>query len=88
MRLLRAYPENAPLLRTGELRDSISSRVVEGETAVDIGSTDKVSKFHEFGTVNIPPRPIFATLVQENHEEATRIVATWTARSMGGTVDD
>ena len=84
----QGYPEDAPLLRTGELRDSISSRVVEGDTAVDIGSTDKVSKLHEFGTVKMPPRPVFATLVQENHEMATRIVAKWAARSMGARIDD
>lgn len=49
----------APLLRTGQLRDSIESSV-DGLTGV-VGSTDKVAIYHELGAAlaryEIPPRP-------------------------------
>jgi phage gpG-like protein len=50
------FEPNAPLLRTGELRDSISHQVVSDDE-VEIGSDSKVALFQEFGTSTIPPRP-------------------------------
>lgn len=60
----QGHPANAPLLRTGELRESISHEV-EGHT-VTVGSTDEVMVYHEFGTHKMPPRPVFQTLCAEN----------------------
>lgn len=50
------YKQNAPLERTGEMRDSISHES-QGNEAV-VGSTDEKMVWHEQGTVHIPPRPV------------------------------
>lgn len=47
-----------PLLRTGELRDSIRMEIEGLEMAV--GSHDKVAASQELGTARIPPRPFLA----------------------------
>lgn len=49
-------PDFEPLLRTGEMRDSIkgASRGLVGV----IGSDDPVLFWQELGTVTIPPRPV------------------------------
>src|SRR5574340_1454777 len=49
------YPVDAPLLREGDLRDSIEHEV-EGLEAV-IGSKSEIAEYQEFGTEHIPPRP-------------------------------
>jgi hypothetical protein len=54
-RVALGYSANDPLLRTGELRDSIG-HVVEGDVGY-VGTNDPVAPFHEFGTSRIPPRP-------------------------------
>ena len=50
-----------PLLRTGELRESISHRTSGNEA--EIGSSSQVALYHEFGTSRMPPRPIFGQAV-------------------------
>lgn len=55
-RVRQGFPEDEPLLRTGDLRDSIS-RHVEGLEAA-VGSTDETMVFHEFGTSKMPARPV------------------------------
>jgi hypothetical protein len=51
-----------PLLRTGEMRKTISgSSESTGEGAQGaIGSTSGIAAFHEMGTSRMPPRPVFA----------------------------
>ncbi len=58
------YPAGAPLLRTGELRDSIS-HTTKGDRTV-IGSTDQRMVYHEFGTNRIPPRPVLGPALFRN----------------------
>ncbi|WP_042298954.1 hypothetical protein [Paraburkholderia kururiensis] len=59
-RLAHGFTENDPLLRSGEMRDSIG-RTVRGLEA-EIGSTSDIMVYQELGTVNaahpIPPRPV------------------------------
>lgn len=53
---------NKPLLETGELKRSISTRVVRSQMAVHIGTNNKKAEFNEYGSGGvhpIPPRPIF-----------------------------
>jgi phage gpG-like protein len=69
------YPQDAPLLRTGGLRGSISSRLVDHGEAVEVGTVSKAAVFHEFGTSKMPPRPVFAPLVSENVVEIHGILA-------------
>lgn len=53
-RVRQGFEENEPLLRTGEMRDSIH-HVVDYESAV-IGSDDEKAEWQELGTNRIPPR--------------------------------
>jgi HK97 gp10 family phage protein len=53
----KGYDVPAPLLRTGELRDSITHEVLAAELAVVVGSTEKIAAYQELGTSRIPPRP-------------------------------
>lgn len=54
-RVRKGFTANDPLLRSGELRDSISHEVASHEAV--IGSTSDVAVFQEMGTDKIPPRP-------------------------------
>lgn len=59
----RVFVSPAPLLRTGELRNSITF-IVEG-LILAVGSTDKVAAYQEQGTSHIPPRPFLRPSVIE-----------------------
>jgi phage gpG-like protein len=53
----RGYAPNEPLLRTGEMRDSITHEITKyGEEAI-VGSTSEIALWQELGTNKIPPRP-------------------------------
>jgi len=64
------YPENEPLLRSGELRDSISHGVEE--LTATIGSTSDIMVYQEFGTPTIPPRPVLGPAAEANHDTILR----------------
>lgn len=55
-------PPDNPLLRTGELKDSITfgSAGLVGY----VGSSDPKAAFHEMGTARMPPRPIYALAME------------------------
>ena len=53
------YPEDEPLLREGDLRDSIGHAVDEVALEGGVGSADPKMVFHEFGTSKMPARPVF-----------------------------
>lgn len=64
-----APPDN-PLLRTGEMRDSISGRVTmkgigKALSVIEVGSTDPVALYQEMGTDTIPPRPFIRPAIVE-----------------------
>lgn len=73
------YPVDAPLLREGDLRDSIEHEV-RGNEAV-IGSKSDIAAYQEFGTATIPPRPFIGPAAFRNHEKIKRILG---AAVMGG----
>lgn len=54
-RVRQGYSEDEPLLRSGELRDSIQSEVV-GLAAI-VGTKSEIGLWQEVGTSHIPPRP-------------------------------
>lgn len=54
-RVRQGYSEDEPLLRSGELRDSIQSEVV-GLAAI-VGTKSETGLWQEIGTDRIPPRP-------------------------------
>lgn len=66
------YPVDAPLLRTGELRESITHET-HGFVAI-IGSKSKIMEYQEFGTKNIPPRPVIGPAAVRNQENIQKIV--------------
>lgn len=53
------YPVPAPLLRDGDLRDSIESEVETSGLVVTgiVGSTDPIAVYFSTGTSRMPPRP-------------------------------
>lgn len=71
-RVARGYPPDEPLLRTGELRDSISGRV-DGRSAV-IGSGSRIAFWQELGTSRMPARPFLGRAVAQRGEPAARRV--------------
>jgi len=86
------YPLDAPLLASGDFRDSIKSQTI-GLKAV-IGSDDPVGVYHELGTDKMPPRPVFGPAAVRNEERVLRnlfeaagaalIGGDWMLRPLGG----
>ncbi len=54
-RINQGYPADEPLLRSGELRDSIQHEV-QGLAAI-VGTKSPIGLWQEVGTDRIPPRP-------------------------------
>lgn len=77
------YPVDAPLLREGDLRDSIEHEV-QGMEAV-IGSKSEIAEYQEFGTEKIPPRPFIGPAAFRNREKIHSILgAALVAGMVGG----
>lgn len=66
------FKAGAPLLRTGEMRDSIGHEV-KGDQAV-IGAKDPKAIAHELGTAKIPPRPFIGPAVFRNRKLIEQIL--------------
>ena len=81
-RLRKGFTENDPLLRTGELRDSISHQVHDLEAA--IGSDSDIAVYQEMGTAKIPPRPFLGTAVEHNKDRIKAIIGTAVVRGLMG----
>lgn len=81
-RVRLGYTPNDPLLRSGELRDSIKSEV-RGLEAV-IGSDSDIMVWQELGTSRIPARSVLgAEAYRAKHEIYKFIALTTTARMAG-----
>lgn len=76
------YPTNAPLERTGKMRDGITAES-EGMEAV-IGSKDETLAFHEFGTSKMPPRPVLGPAVIHNESAIKRIIGAAAVEGIAG----
>lgn len=72
-RIAQGFTPDDPLLRTGEMRESIGYRV-EGR-AVMVGSDDWVAYWQEFGTPTIPARSFLGRAVAEHGEDEARAIA-------------
>jgi phage gpG-like protein len=81
-RVRQGFSENDPLLRTGEMRDSISHEV-SGLEAV-IGSDSDVMVWQELGTKTIPPRPVLGPAALLNEEKIKEILGKAAARGLLG----
>ena len=78
----KGYPLDAPLLRTGDLRDSITHET-EGFEAI-IGSTSKIMEYQEFGTKNIPPRPVIGPAAFRNQKQIQGIIGVAAVSGLTG----
>lgn len=63
----QGYPTDAPLLRKGDLKESIQHEV-EGAEAV-VGSKSEIAEYQEFGTKTIPPRPFIGPAAFANKDK-------------------
>ncbi|UZJ58553.1 hypothetical protein OKW98_18420 [Pseudomonas sp. KU26590] len=79
---LAGYPMDAPLLATGEMRNSITHRTSGLETV--IGSTDEKMVYHEFGTPKMPARPVMGPAVLRNKEYIRRVLGAATVSGLIG----
>lgn len=82
--------DGSPLLRTGEMRDSIGSRTT-GDLKYSIGSDYKVSgtevpllQLHELGTKNMPPRPVLGPAAIEQRREVQEILGDALLKGLSG----
>lgn len=65
-RVSLGYSANEPLLRTGDLKNSITHNADDKEAYV--GTDLEYAKYHEFGTSKIPARPFLGgAIMQEEH---------------------
>ena len=79
-RVRNGYTPDDPLLRSGELRDSISHETRALEAI--IGSDSDLMVFHELGTENMPPRAVLAPALLRKEEQVVRTLVDYTAVAM------
>jgi hypothetical protein len=77
-----SFPIPKPLLRTGELRDSIEYTVHGNEGAV--GSNDPVVVYQELGTSRIPPRSFLVSSAISSEDRIHRMAAATTMAALAG----
>jgi phage gpG-like protein len=71
-RASKGFNPNDPLLRTGDLRESIEHSV--GDREAMVGSNDKKAEWQELGTNRIPPRSFLAMAAQHKEHEIHAIL--------------
>ncbi|MDP3553083.1 HK97 gp10 family phage protein [Methylocystis sp.] len=77
-RVRQGFPANEPLLRTGDLRDSIAIDAPHRNGREVFGyvfSNNPIARYQELGTVSIPPRPFLSTAAMECEPQVHRILA-------------
>ena len=70
-RVRHGYAPDEPLLRTGELRDSIGHQVDGNEVAV--GSDLPIANYQENGTERVPPRPFVGPAMMHEGQHAADV---------------
>ncbi|MGH8220883.1 MAG: HK97-gp10 family putative phage morphogenesis protein [Steroidobacteraceae bacterium] len=81
-RIARGYAPDEPLLRTGELQDSISHAVEGLEAAV--GSTSEIAVYQELGTERMPPRPFLGPAVYQHARQIVEALGAVTVNGLTG----
>jgi hypothetical protein len=79
-----APPDN-PLLREGDMRESISGDaglVPFGARGV-VGSDSKIALYQEIGTIRIPPRPFLALAAMNGYDRASLIFGDFALKLLG-----
>jgi len=67
------YAVPAPLLRTGDMRDSIEYQVDPAELEMIVGSKELKALWQEIGTIKMPPPPFLRTALFLSEPEAEKI---------------
>lgn len=72
----KGYPVDAPLLRTGAMRDAITHEVDGLEAVIGAKDTDagRLLVFHEFGTSKMPPRPVMGPAAFRNKDFILKVI--------------
>ena len=78
----QGFPEDEPLLRTGELRDSIEHVVIDNEAHV--GSNSDIAVYQELGTKTIPPRSFLGGAAADEIEKIIAIVGESATAALAG----
>jgi hypothetical protein len=79
----KGYAPNEPLLRTGELRDSITWTIVSDHEGA-VGSDLDVAVFQELGTSKIPPRSFPRSSALAVAPDIADLAGAVTAGALGG----
>jgi len=82
-RINKGFTPDDPLLRTGELRNSIEVQS-EGHEAI-VGTPDAVALYQECGTEKIPPRPFLGPAGYASRNDIGKIAAEIMIAWIGGT---
>lgn len=85
-RIELGYTPNDPLLRSGDLRDSISYVVDLKDLSVYIGSTSDIMPDHEFGTVRIPARPVLGPALFTEKKKIKEVIAAGFVTGLTGSL--
>ena len=78
----QGYATPKPLLRSGELRDSIQFTVSGNEGCV--GSDSEVALYQELGTSRIPPRSFLVSSAISSEDKIHRMAAAATVAALSG----
>lgn len=76
------FTPDDPLLRRGDLRDSIEHETEQFRTV--IGSKSEIAAYQEFGTSRIPPRPFIGPAVVHNEKKIVKLLGGAVARGISG----
>ena len=76
------FPEDEPLLRTGELRDSIEHKVED--SAAYVGSDSDIAVYQELGTAKIPPRSFLGGALADKLPTVCEILGTSVVAALVG----
>ncbi len=69
----QGFPANEPLLRTGEMRDSIGVRIIKAGHEAEIGSDNQIAVYQELGTSTIPARSFLAAAAAAKGKDVARV---------------
>lgn len=83
-RAKQGFPENEPLLRTGEMRDSIEHKVDGWAGEAAVGSDDDKAVWQELGTDKIPPRSFLGGAAFRKGPEVARILGGTVVKALTG----
>ena len=81
-RATKGYPENEPLLRTGELRNSIMIHLERHRALV--GSNSDIAVYQELGTSRIPPRSFLLSSAMQATKEIAPIAKKYLRAAFRG----